>query len=148
MDKTVLETWAKRADLRFGATGEGIVHGWGDMETVFEVHEDETGYAVVTRDRGVRRTVATFGTQDEADTLLLLLLGRTWLANRGVNVGFGTDAAPGTSIDEADRSYRVTDGSGRVSIFASRTEAAAYSLVAGKSASDIEAWLNGRLTAR
>lgn len=145
MDDAVLESWAKRADLHFAATGEGIVHGWGDMETVLEVHEDETGFAVVTRDRGIRHTVATFGTQEEADTLLLLMLGRTWLANQRVNRGFGADAAPGTSIDEVDRSYRLTDGEGRVSIFASRTDAVGYSLVTGKSAAELEGWLNAQL---
>lgn len=143
----MLESWAERAGLDLPAKGHDIVHGWGDMEVVYDVRHDETGFSLVWRDRASDRTVATFGTQDEADALLLSMLGRAWLSTQGVRPGAGTAPASGTTIDSVDGNYRVTDAAGRVSIFSSRNDAIWYSRFAGMSAQEVEAWLTAQLPA-
>lgn len=78
MATSLLEEWASRAGFMIETAGDEVLHGWGDMETAYDVRRAGALFTVTREDHGHGRPIARFSSEIDADRLLMLLFGRSF----------------------------------------------------------------------
>ena len=142
MIDALVNTWAARAGMKSREQDDG---SWVamDLETAYRLSSDRDGFEVSERGRGGYQSLARLAGLDDAERVVLLLIGMPWRSGRGWGVPFPSGLGPGFGIVAERDGCRLT-GNGGSDWFRSEVDAQRFSRV---SALTLDA-LSGLLEAR
>jgi len=101
-----------------------------DLETAYRLSSDRDGFEVSERGRGGYQSLARLASLEDAERVILLLIGLPWRSGRGWGVPFPSGLGPGFGIVAERDGCRLT-GNGRSAWFRSEVDARRFSRVSG-----------------